>query len=63
MITAHALAIGAILVSNDRVFRRVKGLQWKIGQSRNQIRNHCAAQQKAASFLADGSLLTADSRI
>jgi tRNA(fMet)-specific endonuclease VapC len=27
MIAAEALAIGAILVSNDRVFRRVKGLK------------------------------------
>jgi tRNA(fMet)-specific endonuclease VapC len=27
MIAAHALATGAVLVSNDRVFRAVKGLQ------------------------------------
>ena len=27
MIAAQALAVGAILVSNDRVFRRVKGLR------------------------------------
>jgi tRNA(fMet)-specific endonuclease VapC len=27
MIAAHALAVGAILVSNDRAFRRVKGLR------------------------------------
>jgi predicted nucleic acid-binding protein len=27
MIAAQALAVGAILVSNDRVFRRVKGLK------------------------------------
>ncbi len=27
MIAAEALAVGAILVSNDRVFRRVKGLK------------------------------------
>jgi predicted nucleic acid-binding protein len=27
MIAAQALAAGAILVSNDRVFRRVKGLK------------------------------------
>lgn len=32
MIAAHALALGAVLVSSDRVFRRVKGLtteDWK----------------------------------
>ena len=27
MIAAHALATGAVLVSNDRVFRRVRGLR------------------------------------
>jgi tRNA(fMet)-specific endonuclease VapC len=27
LIAAHALAVGAILVSNDRIFRRVKGLR------------------------------------
>ncbi len=27
MIAAHALALGAVLVSSDRVFRRVKGLK------------------------------------
>jgi predicted nucleic acid-binding protein len=27
MIAAHALAAGLILVSNDRVFRRIKGLK------------------------------------
>jgi tRNA(fMet)-specific endonuclease VapC len=27
MIAAHSLAVGAILVSNDRVFRRVRGLK------------------------------------
>ena len=27
MIAAHALALGAVLVSGDRVFRRVKGLK------------------------------------
>jgi len=27
MITAHALALGSVLVTSDRVFRRVKGLK------------------------------------
>jgi predicted nucleic acid-binding protein len=32
LIAAHALAVGAVLVSHDRLFRRVKG--WKIDWSK-----------------------------
>src|SRR3984957_14440622 len=35
MIAAHALAVGAVLVTHDRVFRRVKGLKvedWALSQ-------------------------------
>lgn len=34
LIAAHALAVGAVLVSNDQAFRRVPGLQvvdWSVG--------------------------------
>jgi tRNA(fMet)-specific endonuclease VapC len=36
LIAAHALAANAILVTHDRVFRRVKGLKSRTGARHNQ---------------------------